>query len=126
MAHISSRPVPQPCAGLHDTQRTPPSCHSASLLLKPKQRCSLPPGPHQDTELQTLGLLWLGAAGSMIMRVLGSVRVGQQLAWPVQTCRLWNVAANADNMDHHQYMHTAHGDAWWPGPIILHACNSMN
>jgi hypothetical protein len=39
----------------------------------PKQRCSLPSGPHQHTELQTLGLLWLGAAGSMIMRVLGSV-----------------------------------------------------
>ena len=65
--------MPQPCAGLHGTQRTPPSCRSASLILKPKQPCSLPPGPHQHTELQTLGLLWLGAAGSMIMRVLGSV-----------------------------------------------------
>ena len=53
-------------------------------------------------------------------------RVGQQLAWPVQTCRLCNVAANADSMDHHQYMHTAHGDAWWPGPITLHAWNSVN
>ena len=63
----------QHAAGSDGTQRTPPSCHSASLLLKPKQRCSLPTGPHQHTELQTLGLLLLRAAGSMIVRVLGSV-----------------------------------------------------
>jgi hypothetical protein len=95
--------------------------------FKPKQPCSLLPGPHQHTELQTLGLLWLGAAGSMIMRGLGSVS-GSSWHGPCRRqCRLCNVAAaNADSMDHHQYMHTAHGDAWWPGPIFLHACNSVN
>ncbi len=53
-------------------------------------------------------------------------RVGQLLAWPVHVCRLCNVAGKAGGMDHHQYMHTTHGDAWWPGCIILQACNSMN
>jgi hypothetical protein len=65
-------------------------------------------------ELQPLGLLWLGAAGSMIMRVLGSVSGRSPRAAVGMACRLCNVAANADyadSMDHHQYMHTAHGDA---------------